>query len=393
MTQTVLLKRSAVAGRAPTTAQLALGEVGINTNDGRMFIVKNPGGVSSVVEIGSAVLTGDVTGTIAAQAGTLTLAASGITAGTYNGITFDAKGRATSASAVTSGTYTTTISAWTLVSGTLYSAVVTHNLGTQSIGVTLWDATTNQKLDADSVTASTTNTVTIVVDGNTTNVRCVVIANANSVVAANSVGVQDSGVAVGSGSFNTLNFAGSSLVVTDAGGGVALVSDTSPLRVFTYYPGAFNVPNSSDWAVNANAGVLADPNNVGINTQSFSNTVEQGVGFSVSVPVGATNVLFRVRGRAATAQGSVQVVQHKLYSRQIGTGAVMAAWSAASSLAPISIPTNAYYQTNAQTVTLASLGLAAGNMYQLEFTRAVTPSSGTQLAANWLLAEVTVEFS
>ena len=390
MPQPILLKRSAVASKVPTTAQLQLGELAANTFDGKLFMSKNDG-AAAVVEIGGATITGDATCVISGQAGTLALAASGVTAGTYNGITFDAKGRAVSAASVTSGTYTTVISSWTLVSGNLYSAVVTHNLGTQALGVTLWDTATNQQVDADSITATTSNTLTIVVAGNTSSIRCVVIANANSVVAANAFAVQDSGVSVGT--FNTLNFAGSSLLVTDAGGGVAVVTDTTPLRVFTYYPGSFNVPNSSDWAVNANAGVLADPSNVGINTHSFSNTTEQGVGFNVSVPAGATNVLFRIRGRAATAQGTVQVVQHKVYNRQIGTGSAMAAWSAASALAPMSIPANAYYQTNAQSVTLASLGLAAGNMYQLEFTRTVVPSSGTQLAANWLLAEVTVEFS
>jgi hypothetical protein len=98
MTQQILLKRSSVPARVPTTVQLALGELGVNTYDGKLYLSKN-NGTASVVEIGAATLTGDVTGTISGQAGTLTLAASGAVAGTYGSaaqipqFTVDAKGR------------------------------------------------------------------------------------------------------------------------------------------------------------------------------------------------------------------------------------------------------------------------------------------------------------
>jgi hypothetical protein len=49
---TFRLKRSAVAGRIPTTDQLELGEVAINTYDGLMFIKKNVNGTESIVQIG-----------------------------------------------------------------------------------------------------------------------------------------------------------------------------------------------------------------------------------------------------------------------------------------------------------------------------------------------------
>lgn len=53
MAQTIKLKRSAIAGRVPTTSDLALGEVAINTVDGKMYIKKDVGGTESIVEIGS----------------------------------------------------------------------------------------------------------------------------------------------------------------------------------------------------------------------------------------------------------------------------------------------------------------------------------------------------
>ena len=54
MAQTIKLKRSAVAGGAPTTSQLELGEVAINTYDGKMYIKKSVGGTESIVEISGA---------------------------------------------------------------------------------------------------------------------------------------------------------------------------------------------------------------------------------------------------------------------------------------------------------------------------------------------------
>lgn len=55
MSGTIKLRRSAVAGRVPTTAQLSLGEVAINTHDGIMYFKKDDtlsGGGESIVEVG-----------------------------------------------------------------------------------------------------------------------------------------------------------------------------------------------------------------------------------------------------------------------------------------------------------------------------------------------------
>jgi hypothetical protein len=43
MAQTVKLKRTSTAGKVPTTSNLALGELAINTNDGKIFFEKNDG--------------------------------------------------------------------------------------------------------------------------------------------------------------------------------------------------------------------------------------------------------------------------------------------------------------------------------------------------------------
>jgi hypothetical protein len=50
MPQTVQLKRSSVAAKVPLTTDLSLGELAINTNDGRLFFKKDPG-TPSIVEV------------------------------------------------------------------------------------------------------------------------------------------------------------------------------------------------------------------------------------------------------------------------------------------------------------------------------------------------------
>ena len=50
MSTLIKLRRSAVAGRVPTTAQLELGELAINTADGKIFIKQDVGGTESIVE-------------------------------------------------------------------------------------------------------------------------------------------------------------------------------------------------------------------------------------------------------------------------------------------------------------------------------------------------------
>ena len=69
MAQTIKLRRSAVAGNRPTTAQLDLGELAINTVDGKIYFEKSASGVETIQEIfttnatnsGSLTTIGDVT--------------------------------------------------------------------------------------------------------------------------------------------------------------------------------------------------------------------------------------------------------------------------------------------------------------------------------------------
>ena len=51
MANTIKMKQSAVASKVPTTGQLQLGELAVNTFDGKLYLKKNVSGTESVVEV------------------------------------------------------------------------------------------------------------------------------------------------------------------------------------------------------------------------------------------------------------------------------------------------------------------------------------------------------
>jgi hypothetical protein len=59
MANTVVLKRSSVSGKSPTTSDLALGELALNTTDGNLFFKRDASGTESILSV--ATLTGTQT--------------------------------------------------------------------------------------------------------------------------------------------------------------------------------------------------------------------------------------------------------------------------------------------------------------------------------------------
>jgi hypothetical protein len=147
MAQTIKLKRSSTQGSSPSTSQLELGEVAINTYDGKMFIKKDDG-TESIVEVGGDSDTNDYVDSLAFSTSTGVLTAG--RTGSLSDLTVDLDGR------YITGNQTITLSGD--VSGS----------GTTSINVTVADDSHNHiisnvdglqsaldaKLDSSSYTAS-----------------------------------------------------------------------------------------------------------------------------------------------------------------------------------------------------------------------------------------------
>ena len=68
MANTIILKRSATPGKVPTTGQLALGEIAINTYDGLIYIKKDDG-TQSIAQIGGVTSVNGETGAITIDTG------------------------------------------------------------------------------------------------------------------------------------------------------------------------------------------------------------------------------------------------------------------------------------------------------------------------------------
>lgn len=281
------------------------------------------------------------------------------------------------------------ISTWTLSGNTYYSDFV-HNLGTTNVLVSVYDTTDNTLVGMESVKILDTNTIRLVSAVNTASVRVVAVANGSAVSTSpttiNGITVSRNGVDISTAS--KLNFAGYGFSVATASSGVVDVTVGSR---YTYYPASLDAPNTSDWAINNNAPMVTDPSNVSLAVRQFSSTAEQGIGFFVTVPPGATNLVIRMRGKSDVAQASASQLQFRLYRRMIPENTAMGAWSSAYDLPILAVPANAFFQYYTMTVPVATLNMSTDKMYQVELTRNVTVAGN--LATTFGLIEVTVEFN
>jgi len=165
---------------------------------------------------------------------------------------------------------------------------------------------------------------------------------------------------------------------------------TFPTLIF--FADQLDNPVTADWKINALAPADADVENSALTVRRFNDTTEQGIGFYLDIPAGATNIIFTFKSGAFAAPAGVRTVGLKIYNRDIPDNAAVTAWSAGVVLTDVSIPTNVYFQYDTETKTLASLGLTTGKLAQFELTR-IAPTAGTNLVNDWELIELQITFS
>ena len=160
--------------------------------------------------------------------------------------------------------------------------------------------------------------------------------------------------------------------------------------VYSLPAGVLDNPVSADWAVNALAPAAVDTLNSGLVCRRFDDVTEEGIGFFLPIPSPASSITIGLKSRAQTAPGTAKVVQTKLYTRTILDNLAVPAWTSGTLLDLIDLPANAFWQYNAQTIALTTVGLVAGKLAQFELTRIPT---GNTLVGDWSLLEVGILFS
>jgi len=152
-------------------------------------------------------------------------------------------------------------------------------------------------------------------------------------------------------------------------------------------------PCNSDWPVgNIHAELNLDTVDPGLYVRKFGDGANDGVGFLIEVPTGATNIVFNIKNRAQDAPGTTKAVVLKLFHRQIVEGSAVPSWSSGFNMNTISMPTNAYWKNSNDSLSLSSLSITAGRVVQFELTRDYTHASDT-LVGYWLLLHMKISFT
>lgn len=171
----------------------------------------------------------------------------------------------------------------------------------------------------------------------------------------------------------------------------SLISDSIIDSMRQYPADSLDIPNNSDWAVNAFATPAKDTNNAALGVRLFDQTTEEGVGLEFESPSGATNLIVGLRSRPETSAASNLKVYPKIYVRELPDNAAVESWSAGTAMTALDMAaSNEYWQYDVQTIALSTLGLVAGRLTQMELTR-VTGTSN--LVGDWVLKMIKIGFS
>lgn len=168
---------------------------------------------------------------------------------------------------------------------------------------------------------------------------------------------------------------------SDIEGGVGNVASFSALD--------FLPTNTADWAVGTTGQVQTRPSNNALSVYSLDDTTEEGFGTTpILVPDGTVSLTVTLFFAARTAPAVPSTVGLKIYGRP--TEGSVGAWNSVV-LADGQIPASTDIVEYVASVSLASLGLSADQLVQLEVTR-IAPSAGTNLVGDLDVVQMVVSF-
>ena len=155
----------------------------------------------------------------------------------------------------------------------------------------------------------------------------------------------------------------------------------------------FDNPNNADWDVNALAPAVADSNNAALTIRAFDDTIVEGVGGFMHLPVGATTFTFNIVGRAETTPPGTRVMRFSLRVREIpDNGTPTSPPWITGNFANFDIPISEVWLYDAQSFTFAFFGFAPGELIQFELVR-VGVVTGTDLEGDYDLLRLRIAFS
>jgi len=126
--------------------------------------------------------------------------------------------------------------------------------------------------------------------------------------------------------------------------------------------------------------------------RAFDDTTEEGVGFTVMVPSGASNVVFYTSSRAATAPVGFSTFSgaYKIYGRRLPNNAAPTSWS--SQAVGTFAYSGTYFQYYSGSTGMAGLNCVGGLLNQFELTRNAGLGADNlvgDLYLNYLMVEFT----
>lgn len=270
--------------------------------------------------------------------------------------------------------YATTVSSWTS-SGGRYYADVTHNLGTEDVFVASYRASSGETVLLHDVDRTSVNVVRVWVAVQET-LRILVTVGGGAGVGS---GVDttaihtDESAEISTVTEKTTPVSADLLIIEDSAAGnvkkkvqIGNLPVTGSLGVKRLFADQFISVTGTDWFVDTGAPLLPDVDNSAILVRAFDPSTDEGVGFTLDVPAGATQIRFTTRARARTAQTANALLMFA--RREIPDNAAIGSW-AGYSIHTVAIPNNTYYQKDTTQNTLATFGLTAGKFYQCQLYR------------------------